>query len=151
MEQQYLKGKRNFLIRTYFYLTNGLALVNDFRNLGLGIFALYFALKLTNPWLMVLMFTVSIAILIPTGHFMVHKVSKVKEWLATKFGSHYAIQNFDYVKEQFETLKRIERLLQDQATFMNVAKKLSVDKDLAKRGLVGSFDNIPVFVTKKKK
>ena len=135
MEQEYLKGKRNFLIRTYFYLTNGLALVNDFRNLGLGIFALYFALKLTNPWLMVLMFTVSIAILIPTGHFMVHKVSKVKEWLATKFGSHYAIQNFDYVKAQYELLVSIKKLLEDQQVFKKVAK----NPEVLKKGISGKF------------
>jgi hypothetical protein len=111
MKHEYLIGWKNYLIRVYFYLTNGLSLVNDFRNLGLGIFALYITLKLTNPWWLLGMAAISVIILTPTGYFMVHKVSKVKEWLSTKFGSHYAIQNFDYVKAQYEALERIEKLL----------------------------------------
>ena len=84
---------------------------------------------------MVLMFTVSIAILIPTGHFMVHKVSKVKEWLTTKFGSHYAIQNFDYVKAQYELLVSIKKLLEDQQVFKKVAK----NPEVLKKGISGKF------------
>ena len=104
---EYLTGRKNKLIRYYFYLQNGLAIVNEFRNLILGIFAGYFALKLDNPLILVFMFVGAIIILIPTGYYRVHHISKVSEWLNTKFGSHYAIKNFDYVKAQYELLKNI--------------------------------------------
>ena len=107
MDAEYLQGSSNYFIRMYFYLSNGLGIVNEFRNLFLGIFGLYFTLKLENPVIMVFLFIGSVVVLIPVGHYMVHKVSKVKEWLATKFGSHYAIKNFDYTKEQNELLKEI--------------------------------------------
>lgn len=110
-EEEYLKGWKNWLIRGYFYLLNGVNAVSDFRNIGLAIFGLYITLKLTNPLAMALMFLGSVVILTPTGYFMVHKVSRVKEWLNTKFGSHYAIKNFDFVQAQYETLLRIEKLL----------------------------------------
>lgn len=107
MDTEYLKGTKNKLIRYYFYLQNGLAIVNEFRNLILGIFAGYFALKLDNPLILVFMFVGAIIILIPTGYYRVHHISKVSEWLNTKYGSHYAIKNFDYVKAQYELLQNI--------------------------------------------
>lgn len=106
-EQQYLKGKSNFLIRMYFYLSNGLSVVNEFRNLLLGIFGVYITLKLEDPWIMPLIFLFSVAILIPTGYFMVHYVSRVRDWLSTKFGSHYVIKNYDYNKANNKLLKEI--------------------------------------------
>jgi len=42
---------------------------------------------------------------------VVHKVSKIKEWLGTKYGSHYAVQNFDYIKAQYEISIEIRDLL----------------------------------------
>lgn len=53
------------------------------------------------------MFVGAIIILIPTGYYRVHHISKVSEWLNTKYGSHYAIKNFDYVKAQYELLQNI--------------------------------------------
>lgn len=111
-EEQYLKGNRNFFIRVYFYLSNGLSIVNEFRNLLLGIFGVYITLKLEHPMIMVGLFVVAVIILVPVGYFMVHYVSKVKEWLGTKFGSHYAIKNFDYMKRQCELLEEVLKEIQ---------------------------------------
>jgi hypothetical protein len=111
MKEEYLEGNVNLLKRAYFYLSNGLAVVNEFRNLLLGIFGIYITLKLENPFIMVILFVVSLLILIPTGYVRVHHVSKVMEWLNIKYGSHYAIQNFDYMKAQYELLKEINEKL----------------------------------------
>jgi hypothetical protein len=55
------------------------------------------------------MFVVSIPILIGMGYVNVHKISKVKEWLSIKFGTHYGIQQFDYVKKTAELLEEINK------------------------------------------
>lgn len=112
-DDQYLKGNKNWWIRMYFYLSNGLQIVNEFRNLLLGIFGVYITLKLEHPGVMLIMLVVSVMILIPVGHFMVHHVSKVKEWLGTKFGSHYAIKNFDFTEGSYEKLKKVEGILEE--------------------------------------
>lgn len=57
--------------------------------------------------ILVFMFIGAIIILIPTGYYRVHHISKVSEWLNTKYGSHYAIKNFDYVKAQYELLEKM--------------------------------------------
>ncbi len=107
MNENYLEGKENWWIRMYFYLNKGVVILNDFRNLGFGIFALYFALKLTNPLYLVLMFAISAPILIIAGWYSVHKVSKVVEWLSTKFSTHYGIKTFELIEEQVKLLKEI--------------------------------------------
>ena len=96
----------------YFYVSAGLGIVNEFRNLILGIIGVYLTLKLDDPWIMVVIFIVSILLLVPTGWFVVHRISKVREWLTTKYGSHYQIQTFDYVKAQYEESVRIRELLE---------------------------------------
>lgn len=113
IEQEYLAGGKNLAIRLYFYLSNGLGIVNEFRNLLLGIFGIYIALKLDQPLIMAALFLASVIVLIPLGWFMVHRVSKVREWLNTRYGSHYAVRNFDYVKAQHEEMVRIRELLEN--------------------------------------
>lgn len=101
----------NRAIKLYFYIYSGVSILNDFRNLFLGIFAAYFALKLNNPILLVLMFFFSLPVLVVVGYINVHKISKVKEWLSVKFGTHYGIQQFDYVKKTAELLEEINKKL----------------------------------------
>lgn len=132
MNEDYLKGWRNFFIRAYFYLLNGVNFVSDFRNIGLAIFGLYITLKLENPYDMAFMLLGAILVLTPLGYFMVHKVSRVKEWLTTKYGSHYAIKNFDFVEAQYNTLKRIELLLEELNK--NAKTKKLVTKKILRKG-----------------
>ena len=107
MKQNYLKGRQNAAIRTYFYINSGLTIMNNFRNLGLGIFALYFALKLTNPLLLIAMFVMALPILAIVGYYNVHVMAKVIEWLSIKFSTHYQKENFDNVGKQVLLLKKI--------------------------------------------
>ena len=113
-DENYTKGGKNRLIAGYFYLSNGLAILNEFRNLFLGIFALYITLKLTDPIIMVYLTIISIIVLTIVGYFVVHHVAKIKEWLTVKFGTHYGVKNYDYVKRQVELLEEINKKLNEK-------------------------------------
>jgi len=112
-ENEYLKGKQNWLIRAYFYCSNGLAILNEFRNMLLGILAIYFALKWNNYWLLLVMIIPSIIILTLVGYVVVHKVAKVKEWLTMRFGTHFGIKAYDYNEDNNKLLKEIRDLLRN--------------------------------------
>jgi len=111
-DKQFLQGAHNGGIRYYYYLENGLAILNEFRNLFLGILAIYIALKLTNPLLMVAMFIPCLLILTIVGWYNVHKLTKVKEWLGMRFSTYYGIKNFNYQENQVLLLKEIKELLE---------------------------------------
>ncbi len=108
---KYLTGFKNRMIRYYYYLQNGLTVLNDFRNLFLGIIGLYLALKLTDYLYLIYMAIPCIIILTVVGYYTVHKVSKVRDWLNVRFGSHYSIMTFDYQKGSYELLEEIKELL----------------------------------------
>jgi len=44
-KETYIDGRKNFFIRLYYYLNQGLSLVNDFKYLVAFIFAVYYTLS----------------------------------------------------------------------------------------------------------
>lgn len=110
-EKKYLAGFPNRLIRYWYYLENGLGILNEFRNLFLGIVALYIALKLTNLFLMVAMFIPCCIVLTVVGYVAVHRIAKVKEWINLRFSSHFGIRSFDYQRANYQLLKKISEKL----------------------------------------
>lgn len=108
----YLTGWHNFAIRTYFYLQQGLNVLNSFRNLFLGIFGLYITLKLGSWWWLVVMFSVSLPILVLAGRYSVHRLNKVQDWLTMRFSTHFGIKQFDNIREQVELLREIRDALE---------------------------------------
>ncbi len=113
-DAKYLKGKENWLIRAYFYCSNGLGILNEFRNLFLGILGLYIALKWDNIWIAIGLFVVSIVLLTLMGYYTVHKISKVREWLGMRFGTHFGMKSFNYQEASYELLVEIRDLLKDK-------------------------------------
>ena len=99
--------KENILIKIYFYINNGVTILNNFRNLGLGIFALYFAMKLANPLWLIVMGLIALPILAVVGYYNVHRISKISEQLSVKHGTHYGIQQFELQQKQVELLEKI--------------------------------------------
>jgi hypothetical protein len=106
-----MKEPKDLLIKLYFYCNSGITIINDFRNLGLGVFALYFALKIEHPLMLVGMFIVSVPILFVMGYYNVHKISSVRERLSTKYGTHFTIRQFELIEEQVRLLKEINAKL----------------------------------------
>lgn len=113
-DKKYLNGFTNRLIRYYFYLMKGLDIINSFRNLFLGIIALYIALKLDSIWIGIAMFAGSSIVLTVCGYYNVHRLSKLNEWLGMRFSTHYGIRTYNYVQEQNDLLKKILKELENK-------------------------------------
>lgn len=112
-DQKYLLGMHNRAIRFYFYLQNGLDILNLFRNLFLGFIALYVALKLTNVLWVGAMLPPAIIILIVVGWYNVHVLSKMGEWLRIRFSTHYGLKSYNYQSTSTELLTEIRDLLKN--------------------------------------
>lgn len=112
-DDKYLKGTENWFIRAYFYCSNGLTVLNEFRNLFLAIIAIYIALKWDSIWLAVLLFIACVILLTIAGYYMVHKVGKIREWLGIRFSSHFGIKTFNYAEENNKVLREIRDILKD--------------------------------------
>ncbi len=110
-DQKYLKGTENWFIRAYFYCSNGLTIINEFRNLFLGILGLYIALHWNNIWLAIGVFVVSMVLLTLAGYYKVHKVGKVTEFLGIRFSSHFGKKTFDFAEENNKLLREIRDIL----------------------------------------
>lgn len=110
--EQYMNGFQNRIIRLYFYTSNGLGILNEFRNLFLGIFGLYITLKLGSIWLAVWLFIGATVVLTILGWYVVHRVSKVREYIGMKFSTHYGIKQFNYTREMYEVQVKILEELQ---------------------------------------
>lgn len=111
-DDQNFPGTENRLIRYYFYINQGLSMLNNFRNLFLVIFAAYFTLKLDNYFLLVAMFIPSLIVLAIIGYYATHRMNKITEWLNLRFSTTYGIQQFNLQHEQNELLKEIRDKLQ---------------------------------------
>ena len=111
LKSQYWDGFKNKSIRYYYYVRRGLELLNEFRYLIMGILGFYYALKLDNPMMMVVMFGASIPILIILGWLMVHHIAKVIEWLNIQYSTHWSRYTYDLQEEIIKQLKEINEKL----------------------------------------
>jgi hypothetical protein len=105
---KYWNGSKNKFIRYYFYVQRGLMLINEMRYLIMAILAIYAILKFSNFWLMPLMFFISLPVLGVLGYISVHHMSKVTDYLAVHFGTHFSKYS---VELQEKTLLEIEKLV----------------------------------------
>lgn len=105
------KSWMNLAKKGYFYLGRGLAELNNWKNLFIGIIGLCIAVKIESIWIMAVIFAISIPLLILAGYIMVHRISRMMDYLSIKFGSHFATRNFDYVEGQYELMKEIRDMM----------------------------------------
>lgn len=108
-DRRYMRGVWNFFIRCYYYLEQGLNVLNTFRNLIYAIAAIAIALKIVDYRYMVIMFLAALPPLAIIGYITVHKVNKNKEWINIRFSTHYALEQFNLTKRIAESLERMER------------------------------------------
>lgn len=109
--EEYADSKETGGVKIYFYISKGVSIVNEFKNLFMLIFGLYFALKLSSWWWLVIMFLISLPILLLIGWVVVHKMAKIMEWLSIKHGTHYAIRQFTMQEEVLRNLEEINKKL----------------------------------------
>lgn len=102
---KYWNGPKNKAIRFYFYSQRGLALLNEARYLIMGVFALYYTLRLENPAFLVVMFAIAIPILIFIGWVSVHHIGKVVDWLNVQFSTHFGRYQITLLEEIRDALK----------------------------------------------
>lgn len=99
------------LIKLYFYVTSGQSVIDQFRYLIMGIFALYVMLHLNNYLYLGLMFLLSIPVLFLLGWVNIHYISKVRDRLSTKYGTHYGIKQFELQEKTVDLLEEINKKL----------------------------------------
>ncbi len=120
----YLNGTENFFIRWYSYLNGGLNVLNQFRNLLLGIFALYAFMELKNILWLPVMLIPCIPVLAILGWYQTHRMAKVLEWLGMRFSTHYALKQFDYNEGQYEMLKEILAHMKEEKAYREKLHKM---------------------------
>lgn len=101
----YWDGFKNKAIRFYFYVQRGLALLNEARYLIMGIFALYYTLRLDNPFILVGMFAIAIPVLIILGWLSVHHIGKVIDWLNIQYSTHFSRYQITLLEEIRDELR----------------------------------------------
>ena len=106
-DKKYLKGAQNWLIRYYYYLSSGLNEFNSFRNIFIGILTVYITFKLESYWWAIGMFATAIVILIVVGYYIIHRVSKIRDWLGVRFSSYFGMKQINYTEESFKLLTEI--------------------------------------------
>ena len=110
--EKYWDGPKNKAIRYYFYVQKGLELLNEFRYLIMSIFAIYYALKLTNIWLIPIMFLLAIPALTLFGWLSVHHMRKVMEYLGIEFATHWARYTYELQEKQIKLLEQLNEKLE---------------------------------------
>ncbi len=108
-KHKYWNGIENKLIRYWFYITRGLDLLNQFKYLIGAIFALYWMLKLNNPFVLLFIFLACLPVLFVVGYYSIHKMGKVMDWLNIEFASHWSRYSFELQERQVKAVESIEK------------------------------------------
>lgn len=119
-DHEYLHGKENWSMRMYFYLQNGLSLLNDFHNILLAMITLNLTFGIKNIFILIGLAVPIVIAFVFIGYYNVHKFSKMREWLNMRFGTHYGIKSFNFTQANYEALTEIRDLL----------RELKAEKDL---------------------
>lgn len=104
---RYFLGWKNKLIRIYFYLREGLNLLNEFKYLVAGILAAYYATKMDNLYLMGLMFVVAVPLLILIGYIWVYRAKKSMEWFGIEHTTFFGKYGYQLQERQIALLEEI--------------------------------------------
>ncbi len=116
-DKKYLNGWHNWLQRMYFYLNSGLNILNQFRNLGFLVAALWVALKLDGIHGILIaaaVVVISSLLLVFVGRYNVHHLSRSGEWLSIRFSTIFGIRTFNNTERQTELMEEILKELRKQ-------------------------------------
>lgn len=107
-KQKYMDGKKNFVARQWYYLLQGLATVDKFKNLGFLILGVYGLARFTNPWLMLIVFLICLPVLLFVGFVNTWYINKVVDFLNTELGTHWGRYTFTLSEKQIKLLEEIK-------------------------------------------
>ena len=110
-ENNFSLGAKNRVVRQYFYLRQGLSILNEFKYVIAGLFALYYTFKLTNPLWLVIIACVSIPLLALVGYVYITHASKVLDWLSVEFSTYWSRYGFTLQEKQNSLLERLNEHL----------------------------------------
>lgn len=103
----YLTGKKNFIARQWYYILQGLALVNDFKYLAGFILLIYGVLKLNNPPILVIIFLSCIPFLHFFGYIRAYYINKTVDYLTIELGTHWGRYTYELSEKQNKLLEEI--------------------------------------------
>ena len=108
VRDQFYKGTRNRLVRVYWYLDQGLDLLNKFKYLLGGIIALAALLRIEDSvrW-MLTVFLIAVPILTLMGYFWVRCGVRVIEYLNLKLATHFGQYSMRLNENILQTLQEI--------------------------------------------
>lgn len=109
---KYWSGSQNKLIRYWFYIKQGIAVLNEVRNLFFIVLGTCFTFKDQFPILKNLavvggIFIVAFIVLFLLGYLFTHKVNKVIDWLNIEFATHFAKYQFTLLERQVKALEEL--------------------------------------------
>jgi hypothetical protein len=107
---KYWNGSKNKAIRYWFYIKQGIAVLNEVRNLFFIVFGAIFTFReqypiLNNIGFVVGIFAVSFLILFVVGFIFTHHVNKVADWLQIQFSTHWGRYQYTLLEEIRDAIK----------------------------------------------
>lgn len=117
--KDFWQGGKNKAIRLFYYSQRGLVLANEFRYLFIAILGVYYAMRLSNPVWLVIMFSVAVPLLIIIGWVSVHHISKVVDFLNIRFSTHYSLYQYELLENQLKELKEIKEKINESSLKQN--------------------------------
>lgn len=113
---QYWDGGKNKTIRYWFYVKQGISVLNEVRNLFFIILGSCFTFKeqfpiLKNLWFVSGILLVSFFVLGIVGFIFTHHVNKVVDWLNIQYATHWSRYTYDLMEKQITLLDSINKRL----------------------------------------
>jgi len=107
VRKRYLEGRKNAVVKVYFYIERGLQLVNDFKYVIAGVLALYFAINLDNIIFIPITFFVALPILWLIGYIWITYAVKSMEWINIEHATFWTRYNYSLQEKQLEFLEKL--------------------------------------------
>lgn len=101
------EGKQNVFVRLITYAKIGVNQVNDYKYIGAAIFGVYYTLKLTNAWWLLLMNLIVLPALILLGRWWLYRGAKASEFVTTQKGTVLGYSAYNVQCEILEELKKL--------------------------------------------
>ena len=120
VRERYYNGRTNKIVRLYWYLEQGLDILNKFRYLILFIMGLAVLLRVEQDlsW-MLLVFVIAVPILTLAGYAWVKYGVRAIEYLNLKYATHFAQYNMKIQEDQLVTMKKLAEELDKLNAFNN--------------------------------